>query len=176
MNCSALLSEFFDSNGISNESYNYSLSKVLKAGIPDSADIEFEDGEVLIRKILIDVYSLNSQNVKSCANIITKKYGAIGRSEKDLIKHFLDYSDEESLSALVNSLSSFNVAKDDLVLILHSVAEDLSSQAIDAFKSNWAAAESIGDKTKKFDYIQGIYTRLVNMLNDDSLSLRFIIF
>lgn len=171
MDCIALISTFLESVDIQKDSYSSAVTKVSKLSLPDTADIEFTSGEQIIYKILVDVYFLNAQNVKKCANVIAKKYGAIGRYEKDLIKHFLDYGDSDSFNALLLSLKPLNITEDTLSEILNSVSEELSNQALHAFISNWNAAEENDDESKKFDYIQGVYTRLVSILNADVLSL-----
>lgn len=172
MNCNELLTGFLDSIGIESSSYASAMRKVLQLDIADSADVDYEAGYSVIIQILTDVYVLNAQKVKACANVISKHFSAIGRYEKALIKHYLDYGDEASYKEIVASLTEIGATEDYVSQLLSSFREDLSDQAITSLKNNWSVADEQGDETKKFDYLQGIYTKLIPMLNEDTLSLR----
>lgn len=172
MNCIELLSAFFDDIGISHVSYCSSLEKVASSGLSDFSEIQYQEGKDVITKILTDVYCLNAQNVKKIANSFAKHFVAIGRREKALIKHYLDYRDSESFSSLMTVLSDYMITEPQLSLIFESAMCDLSSDAVSALMSNWAIAENNSDDAKKFDYLQGIYTRLIHYFNEDTLSLK----
>lgn len=171
MNCLDLLSAFLSSCQIPETSYSSALSKLSNMGVSDNCVTDFITGRQTIIRILSDVYSLNAPKVKGIANIISKHYASIGRYEKSLIKHYLDYRDPSSFDALLVSLEEIGVTEEFLNLILESFCEDQSDIAVSSFIKNWDIAEENADEPKKYDYLQGIYTRLVALLNENVLSL-----
>lgn len=90
------------------------------------SEIQYQEGKDVITKILTDVYCLNAQNVKKIANSFAKHFVAIGRREKALIKHYLDYRDSESFSSLMTVLSDYMITEPQLSLIFESAMCDLS--------------------------------------------------
>ena len=172
MNCLSLVSAFLEKHDIPAVSFKKALKKVAALGFSDTVDVDYSFGEKFIFQIITDIYRLNSQNVKKCADIVSKNFGAIGRHEKNLIKHYLDYKDKESLDSLISLLSNIGATSDFTVTLLNSVREDLLEPAVLTFKKYWSLAETEKDESKKYDYLQGIYTRLVPLLNEDILSLK----
>lgn len=171
MNCYELIGAFLDSNMIERSSYISSLEKLLLLELNDTCDVEYSEGYRHIVNILTDVYLINADLVKSCANSIAKKLSAIGRYEKDLIKHYLDYGDDESLSALKALLSDMGADEEFTAHFFDDLRVDNTEKAVASFVQNWSIAENKNDEGKKYDYLLGIYSRLVPALNDDTLSL-----
>ncbi|MBQ2809614.1 MAG: site-specific DNA-methyltransferase [Clostridia bacterium] len=173
MNCKKIIELFLIEFGIEYSSYSNALNKLEIRIIDDSADIEYNYGKSLLQDILVDVYHLNAENVKSIANILSKTK-PIGRFEKNIIKHFLDYNDKTSFETLVDSLKDHGITEENLVLLLVR-DESLITKATSLFIENWNSAERANCESKKQDFLQGIYTRLVSFLNSDVLSLKDIL-
>lgn len=171
MNCLEILSSFLKKTDISRESYCKLLDKLVCSHPEDLADVSFEEGQNVVHQILVDTYALNAPKVKFIADTITKRYQPIGRREKDLIKHYLDYQDNNSLEALCIELEKCGADHNSILTILNNEYEDLSFNAINLFINNWGAACKADDASKKFDYLQGIYSRLTSLLNESTLSL-----
>ena len=171
MNCENIISSFlFKINLDSNVSYSLCKNLVLSQTC-SNVDISFEEGERAIYNILVDTYALNAEKVKKCSDIITKKFGPIGRYEKDLIKRYLDYKDTESLDLLFSSIQSSGITYEVLLSIINSEREDLSSIALNKFIDNWNKALESNDEAKLFDFLQGLYSRLTDILGSGTLSL-----
>ena len=171
MNCLEILSSFLETINISRESYYNLLDKLVCSQPEDLANVSYEEGEKTVKQILVDTYALNAQKVKAIADTITKRYQPIGRREKDLIKHYLDYQDNNSLEALCIELEKYGADYNSILTILNSEYEDLPSNAINLFTTNWNLACDAADDSKKFDYLQGIYSRLTSLSNESTLSL-----
>lgn len=171
MNCIEILSTFLNSINIDPDTYYGLFDRLISSQPIDKANTTSEHGVRTIQKILIDTYALNSSKVKKCADIISKEFCPIGRREKDLIKHYLDYKDNDSLVSLqkVLDFSDENFAR--IARIINDEFEDLSSEAELCFIKNWHAAIDAKDEPKLFDYLQGIYSRLTSLLNENYLSL-----
>ncbi len=171
MNCIEIISRFLNSLQIDTEKYSDLLRRLIQSSRDDAADVSEEVGIKAIHCILIDTYALNSQNVKDCAEKIGKQYRQIGRREKWLIKHYLDYGEQSTLAELKKALECSDSIFDGIVGIIDGARRDLSGKARDCFTKNWRAAEADGDSTKLFDYLQGLCSRLLTMLNDDGMTL-----
>ena len=171
MNCIEILSTFLNSINIDSDTYCGLFDRLISSQPIDKANATSEHGIKTIQKILIDTYALNSSKVKKCADFISKEFCHIGRREKDLIKHYLDYKDNDSLVSLQKALdfSDENFAR--VAIIINDEFEDLSSEAELCFIKNWHAAIDAKDESKLFDYLQGIYSRLTSLLNENLLSL-----
>lgn len=171
MNCIEILSSFLNSINIDSDTYFRLFDKLISSHPNDKANVSADVGIKSIQKILIDTYSLNSSKVKKCADIISKEFYHIGRREKDLIKHYLDYNDVESLESLQNTLNFSDADFLHVKEIIDNEFEDLSNEAELRFIKNWHAAIDEKDDSKLFDYLQGIYSRLASLLNENYLSL-----
>ena len=171
MNCLEVLSSFLSSNDIDSNTYCELFKKLVSSHPKDEATISLKEGTTAIYQILIDTYALNSPKVKKCADIITKKIHPIGRREKDCIKHYLDYSDDESILLLQSSLKLSTTNFVDVFEIIQNEREDFTEKAKQLFIKNWNIAKNNCDNSKLFDYLQGIYSRLTSLFNADQLSL-----
>ncbi len=172
MNCVEILSVFLSKIKIDHNTYYKSLDKLTSLHQSDATDVSSDFGIDIIQKILIDTYALNTSKVKKCANIISKELFPIGRREKDLIKHYLDYNDIDSLSSLKKAMSISEAEFMRVEEIINNQIEDLSNNAEQCFIKNWYVASEAKDDSKLFDYLQGIYSRLISLLNEQELSLR----
>ena len=170
MNCANIVSSFLSNINISNDISDTLCNRLVSAQSSNEINVSFEEGVQTIHRILVDTYSLNSEKVKKCADIITKKFGPIGRYEKDLIKHYLDYNDEDSLELLA-SIDSLGISSKELSSIINSEREDLSGIAVNKFIENWNKAIEAKDESKLFDFLQGLYSRLTDILGSGTLSL-----
>lgn len=171
MNCIEILSSFLKSINIDSYTYYGLFDRLISSQPIDEANVSSEQGIKSIQKILIDTYTLNSPKVKKCADIISREFCPIGRREKDLIKHYLDYNDNDSLIALKKVLDFSDETFKRIEKIINDEFEDLSSKAELCFIENWYAAIDAKDDSKIFDYLQGIYSRLTSLLNENYLSL-----
>lgn len=169
MTCLELIVAFLKNLEITEESYKDVISKIKKQNVKDDYILEYDEGIKYLYSVLIDIYSLNSENVKMIANRIAKNHEALGRAEKDLIKHYCDYSDEESFNKLIKIIGQNY--EQEILMIFESYSVDLSSKAINKFKENWLIADDSEDQIKKFDYIQGLYSRISTHFNSDKISL-----
>ena len=171
MNCIEILSSFLKEAQINPDTYCDLFDRLISSQPKDEVDIDINKGISVIYQILVDTYALNAQKVKKCADIITKKVHPIGRREKDYIKHYLDYSDNESILLLQSSLNLSTTDLVDIFQIIQIEKEDFSEKAKLLFIDNWNIAENNSDSSKQFDYLQGIYSRLTSILSEDQLSL-----
>ncbi len=171
MNCIEILSSFLSNINIDSNTYLKLFDKLRSSHPNDNANISTDDGIKFIQKILIDTYSLNSPRVKKCADIISKEFCHIGRREKDLIKHYLDYNDIDSLASLQNALNFSDADFLRVTEIINNLFEDFSHEAELKFVKNWNTAIDENDSSKLFDYLHGIYSRLTSLLNNNYLSL-----
>lgn len=167
MNCIEILSAFLSSINIDPDTYYGLLYRLISSQPIDKANVTSEHGIKTIQKILIDTYALNSSKVKKCADVISKEFCPIGRREKDLIKHYLDYKDKDFLVSLQKSLDFSDENFMHVAKIINDEFEDLSSKAELCFIKNWHAAIDAKDESKLFDYLQGIYSRLTSLLNEN---------
>ncbi|WP_029513674.1 DNA-methyltransferase [Mycoplasmopsis primatum] len=151
------------------ESLDSVLNKINVDPKKDSTEINYNEIEKNINCVLVDKYCLNSRDVKVIANSIMQKGLKIGRKEKNQIKQYLDYGDEGAYNELSLLLKNNGLSEDEINLIIYKT--NYTKQAIDAFVKNWNDASNKKDETKMRDYIQGIYSKLVVLLNTDLLSL-----
>ncbi len=162
MNCLDLVKSFLDLMGIDNNDYKMAFSKILKKGIVDNANIDEKDGISFIKNILVETFKLNADNVKSVSNIMCKTGTNVGRAEKDLIKHFLDYKDNESIQQLSEALG---IPQNSLLFMIEPHVIDFTQEAITRFMAFWNDAVENNDEKKKYDYIFSIYTHLTARFN-----------
>lgn len=171
MNCKEILSSFLNSINIAPDTYYGLFDRLISSQPIDKANVTSKHGIETIQKILIDTYALNTSKVKKCADVISKEFCPIGRREKDLIKHYLDYQDDDSLISLQKALVFSDESFVYVTKIINDEFEDLSYEAELCFINNWNAAINTKDESKLFDYLQGIYSRLTSLLNENFLSL-----
>lgn len=171
MTCENIISSFLSKLNISSDTYSALCERLVSSQSYNEINVSFEEGEQTIRNILVDTYSLNSEKVKKCADIITKGFGPIGRYEKDLIKHYLDYNDADSLELLASTIEKLGVSSKELSNIINSERENLSEIALGKFIENWNKAVELQDDSKLFDFLQGLYSRLTDILGNGTLSL-----
>lgn len=171
MNCLDIISRFLENAGIEKNSYSNLLDRLPSQQSKDIVEITLEEGAKTVCNILTDTYALNSQKVKDTAHAIGKKCQPIGRREKDLIKHYLDYRDTYSLEAVCTELQKCNISSEYVSDILKEAYEDFSLSATALFVKNWNLACDSNDAPKRLDYLQGIYSRLTAVLSAPKLSL-----
>jgi len=169
-----LILSFLDDNGIKKDSYALAIEKTKAQQLPDNSNFKLNCGMKTLFMILIDTYRFNAENVKCIALKIAKSYGAIGRCEKDLLKQYLDYNDKEAFQKLYNAVNDFGMPQDALYKLISSYNSDFTQAATEAFVVNWNVAEEAKDEAKKFDYINGLYTRLISIFNFEKISLNYI--
>ena len=120
---------------------------------------------------MTDIYKLNSDNVKICSRRISEKFSPLGRTEKDILKHYYDYSDSSSLKKLISVAGITNENKQVFIDIVEGFRSDYSKKAVECFKKNFSVAEENNDKIKKFDYLYSLYKKLTFLLHPDKISL-----
>ncbi len=170
MNTIDIIFAFLQELPLDRDTYAF-RDKLGEAHDPAGIDASLAEGKIALFNILTDTYALNSEKVKKCAESIAKKYSAIGRYEKELIKHYLDYGDAESVELLASAISNEDADTATLFAILNKEKEDLSRVATERFIENWNKAVASGDSSKLHDYIQGLYSRLNAIFGSGKLSL-----
>lgn len=170
MNCLGLVKAFLERIEIEPSSYVTAYEKLVAQKLEDQSDLEENNGFKMICSILTDTYCLNAENVKKISDKISRRFCALGRYEKDMIKHYLDYNDENSKKGLQEALAN-SASFDEIEKIINEFTISYQGEAIDKFISNWEKSNELNDDGKKLDYLQGIYTRLVSQLNSNELSL-----
>ncbi len=114
---------------IDTEKYSDLLRRLTLPLREDAADVSEAEGVKAIHCILIDTYALNSQKVKDCAEKIGKQYRQIGRREKWLIKRYLDYGEQGTLTELRDDLDCSDDDFSGIVEIINGECADLSEEA-----------------------------------------------
>lgn len=144
----------------------------------DSNDVDYEkldcdskSIESLIICILIDTYNCNSNNIKIISDILMNEKILLGRNEKELIKHYLDYGDESSILTVCNSSNIKIEHIKETCSKFISKKSELEEEVIDKFCCNWKLADENNYKDKMIDYIQGIHSKLNFILNNQKRSL-----
>lgn len=171
MNCIELISEFMEENSIPKSIYQDAVEKIRTLNRIDSVNCNYSDSKKFIIMILVDTYKLNADNVKKCANKLSKAFSHLGRSEKDLLKHYYDYNDEKSLNNLCLIMGISSECKNQFIDTIEEFKNDYSDKAVRSFKENLFIADEKNDDLKKFDYLHGLYTRLIALLTPDVMSL-----
>lgn len=177
MNSKLLLENFLNVNNINSQNINLIEKEIqMLKQMPSTNNTTSNPNNNLdlIYKILTDTYNLNSKNVKECSSIFAANGFILGRTQKDLLKHYFDYKDEASLSELFQSISPENDinVRDFILDITKEYSTDYSQKAKKLFITNWQNAETNNDNNKKSDYLLGIYTKLYNNLELNNLSLK----
>lgn len=134
----------------------------------DSFDIS------IVKGILIDTYAFNSTEVKLFSDVFIKKYGVLGREHKNLVKEYFDYNNSQTVYDLIDALnySSIVLQYSELKAILDSYYVDHSQEAVDKFLFDWNVAVEKDDTKKQHDYLMGIFTSLLNIVDLSKVTLK----
>lgn len=160
-----LLKEFMNQCDISLDNFSYVLEKISEKD-KKSEIIDYDIS--IISKILVDTYNLNRKEVKTISNCLNKIGIILGRTEKQLLKKYLDYKNFEDLVKLSQIT---NIDSETLKNIININCSDHSTEAVEYFISAWKEAEEKKDIAKQQDYILSLLTRIINQFAINTLSL-----
>ena len=146
------------------ELYNYFLD------INDTND----SSSSIVKDILVESYCLNAEEVKRFSNSFVKSYGNIGREHKNLVKHYYDYRDQKSVNELFHLLCDEGVliTYDGLKLLLNEYYVNHQNDAVEKFITNWNLAIKDNDTKKLYDYLMGIFTSLLHIVDLSKITLK----
>ncbi len=129
------LEKFLNQYGISLEGSSYISDKLKNKNI----QLEFIDDDISIfSKILTDTYNLNAKDVKIISGSLNKKGIILGRMEKQILKKYLDYNNNEDLIRLSQIVNIDSQVLNDIININ---CNDHSKEAIECFITAWNEAK-----------------------------------
>ena len=172
MNCTELLRQFISENGI-NTSYvdkiEHRINEFNEVN-EDKSDMKFD--LLIISRVLVDSFKLNSENLKKVTNYCVKKGIQIGRRHKRILLKFLDYRNEIDLELFFKELlvENSNLDINDIRKMIDTIPIIGTTEAIESFLKLWNIAIQENDEKKLLDYLWAIYSKLYAMNNNVSMS------
>lgn len=173
LNCIELLEKFL----LMETDIDTSLIKKVEARInefnkvnEDRADVEYSS--TYITTVIIDLFKLNSKNLKRVTDFCIKQHLQMGRRHKKILLRYLDYRNENDLELFFKELEVENVYVDKKLIteFITNIPRIKSKEAVRRFLELWNEAVRINDESKISDYLFGIYSKLHAMNNDDTMS------
>jgi DNA modification methylase len=142
-----------------------------------SGDIIELPGDI-VRKIIRDSYNDASPIVKDIAQKFTGKFGAfLGRVHKNQLKKYIDYEIDSDFDVFYKLLNEASIDQEQLKTFCDGMVQAniaLLGASIDTFWQNLDVAIQKANKDRIKDYMVFLYSRLLALNENRSISLKFL--
>lgn len=175
VNCIELLEVFMKNNNIkkNNVKYVYNRIEEFNKINEDKCNVDYDENVII--SIIVDLFKMNSQNVKLLTDYCIKNGLQIGRRHKKVLLRYLNYRKPNDLDSFFKEMSIENKHIDIKVVTekINSIPVIDSLQAVKCFTQLWNVASVENDTKKISDYLFGIYSKLhayynkINMTNEE---------